>query len=227
MLSIGRVLAGDERERYYLEQVGQGREDYYAGEDDGGGEWLGTGAGLLGARGAVDEEGLTALLRGRDPVRGEQLRRVVRKGGASGFDLAFKPPKSVSLLWALGDERVSAETRAAHDSAVRQALGYLEGEACRGRRGKDGVRQVRAEGFVAAAFGHRTSRAGDPLLHTHVVIGNLARGEDGKWGALDSRLLYRHAKTAGFLYQAALRGELTERLGVEWGPVRQGYSDLA
>jgi len=89
------------------------------------------------------------------------------------------------------------------------------------------VRQVRADGFVAAAFAHRTSRAGDPLLHTHVVIGNLALGEDGKWGALDSRLLFRHAKTAGFLYQAALRAELTERLGVEWGPVRQGCADLA
>ena len=59
------------------------------------------------------------------------------------------------------------------------------------------------------------------------MIGNLARGEDGKWGALDSRLLYRHAKTAGFIYQAALRAELTERLGVEWGPVRRGCADLA
>jgi Ti-type conjugative transfer relaxase TraA len=227
VLSIGRVLVGDERERYYLEQVGQGREDYYAGEGDKGGIWLGSGAGSLGARGPVDEDGLTALLRGRDPVRGAELRRVVREGGVSALDLTFKPPKSVSLLWALGGEGVSAETRASHDCAVRQAVRYLEGEACQGRRGKDGVRQVRAEGFVAAGFAHRTSRAGDPLLHTHVVIGNLARGEDGRWGALDSRLLYRHAKTAGFIYQAALRAELTERLGVEWGPVRRGCADLA
>jgi Ti-type conjugative transfer relaxase TraA len=227
VLSIGRVSAGDERERYYLEQVGQGRDDYYAGEGDEGGAWLGTGAGSLGARGSVDEAGLTALLRGRDPVSGSELRRVVREGGVSAFDLTFKPPKSVSLLWAVGDADVSAETRTSHDSAVRQALRYLEREAYQGRRGKDGVRQVPAEGFVAAGFVHRTSRAGDPLLHTHVVIGNLARGEDGKWGALDSRLLYRHAKTAGYLYQAALRAELTARLGVEWGPVRHGYADLA
>lgn len=138
--------------------------DDYAGEDDGGGEWLGTGAGLLGARGAVDEDGLTALLRGRDPVAGGELRRVVREGGVSAFDLTFKPPKSVSLLWALGGPGISAETRASHDSAVRQALRYLECEACQGRRGKDGVREVRAEGFVAAGFAHRTSRGGDPLL---------------------------------------------------------------
>ena len=71
VLSIGRGLAGDEGERYYLEQVGLGRDDYYAGEDDGGGEWIGTGAGLLGATGALDEDGLKALLRGRDPVAGD------------------------------------------------------------------------------------------------------------------------------------------------------------
>jgi hypothetical protein len=60
VLSIGRVLAGEERERYYLEQVGQGREDYYAGEGEEGGVWLGIGAGSLDARGSVNEDGLTA-----------------------------------------------------------------------------------------------------------------------------------------------------------------------
>jgi conjugative relaxase-like TrwC/TraI family protein len=149
VLSIGRVLAGDQRERYYLEQVGRGRADYYAGEGDEGGVWLGTGAGSLGARGSVDEAGLTALLRGRDPVGGGELRRVVREGGVSAFDLTFKPPKSVSLLWALGDEGVSAEARTSHDFAVRQAVRYL---ACQGRRGKDGVRQVPPRGSSRPAW---------------------------------------------------------------------------
>jgi len=68
--------------------------------------------------------------------------------------------------------------------------------------------QVRGGGFVGAAFAHRASRAGDPLLHTHVVVGNLTQGPDGRWTALDARHLYRHAKTAGYLYQAVLRDEL-------------------
>jgi hypothetical protein len=38
------------------------------------------------------------------------------------------------------------------------------------------------------------SRAEDPLLHTHVVVGNLTQGPDGRWTALDARHLYRHAK---------------------------------
>jgi hypothetical protein len=87
---------------------------------------------------------------------------------------------------------------------------------------------VPVTGFAAAAFRHRTSRAGDPLLHTHVVVSNLGRAvDDGRWRTLDGRGLYVHAKTAGYLYQAHLRAELTRRLGVEWAEVRNGCADLA
>ena len=79
---------------------------------------------------------------------------------------------------------------------------------------------------MAAAFRHRTSRAGDPLLHTHVLVANLIHGDDGKWSALDGRLLYSHAKTAGCLYQVQLRKELSRRLEVEWTQVRNGTAEI-
>jgi hypothetical protein len=41
----------------------QGRDDYYASEGEEGGDWLRSGARILGAAGAVDEQGLSALLR--------------------------------------------------------------------------------------------------------------------------------------------------------------------
>ena len=114
----------------------------------------------------------------------------------------------------------------AHEAAVAEALGYLEREACRARRGRGGAVPVDGHGFVAAAFRHRSSRAGDPLLHTHVVVANATQGPDGRWTALDGRMLYRHAKTAGYLYQAALRAELIERLGLRWHAVERGTADL-
>lgn len=95
------------------------------------------------------------------------------------------------------------------------------------RRGAQGARQVAADGFVAAGFVHRSSRAGDPQLHTHMVAANLVHGADGAWSAIDARVLFRHARTAGFLYEAALRAELTWRLGWEWGPVRNGIAEPA
>ncbi len=167
------------------------------------------------------------MLSGADPHSGRQLaghpaRRI------PGFDLTFRAPKSVSLLWGLGDRDVAGQVVAAHDAAVDAAVGYLERAAGYTRRGAGGVESVKVDGFVAAAFRHRTSRANDPLLHTHVLVANLAETvDDGVWRTLDSRRLYIHARTAGFLYQAQLRFELTRRLGVAWGPVTNGYADLA
>jgi Ti-type conjugative transfer relaxase TraA len=117
---------------------------------------------------------------------------------------------------------------AAHDAAVDAAVGYLERAAGYTRRGAGGVERVEVEGFVAAGFRHRVSRANDPLLHTHVLVANLARTcDDGVWRTLDSRGLFAHAKTAGYLYQAHLRHELTRRVSVEWAPVTNGYADVA
>jgi hypothetical protein len=95
------------------------------------------------------------------------------------------------------------------------------------RRGHGGAVLVRGGGFVAAAFRHWSSCAGDPLLHTHVVVANATQRPDGRWSALDGRLLYRHAKTAGYLYQASLRAELSERLGLCWHAVERGTGDVA
>ena len=114
----------------------------------------------------------------------------------------------------------------AHDVAVREAVGHLERSAAAVRRGHGGAIVEEASGLVAAAFRHRTSRAGDPQLHTHVLVANLGRGVDGRWSALDGRRLYAEARAASFIYQAVLRGELTRTVGVEWTPVRRGIAEV-
>ena len=73
---------------------------------------------------------------------------------------------------------------------------------------------------------HRTSREGDPQLHTHAVIPNLVRREDGAWVAIDATALYRWAKAAGSVYQEELRRRLSARLGVGWGPDRNGCREM-
>ena len=109
---------------------------------------------------------------------------------------------------------------------MTEAFGYLERSAAAVRRGQGGATIANANGLVAAAFRHRTSRAGDPQLHTHVLVANLGHGPDGRWSALDGRRLYAHARTASFLYHAVLRGELTRSLGLAWTPVRDGIADV-
>ena len=233
VVSIGKLAVG--QADYYLEQargrvdrstsVGSGVEDYYVQGTEAPGYWLGSGSASVQAVGTVEREALVRVLEGCDPSSGRELvaphaRRV------PGFDITFSAPKSVSMLFGLGDESLQRTIRSVHESAVADALGYLERVAAKGRRGAGGAMSIQGSGFVAAAFRHRTSRAGDPQLHTHVLIANLVKGLDGRWSALDGRAIYQHAKTAGYLYEARLRAQLTELLGVEWTSVRNGIADI-
>ena len=228
MLTIGKLGAG--QEAYYLEKVADGAEDYYSGEGEAAGRWTGAAVEALGLEGDVASDELRAMLTGRHPASGEPLvdsRGVCRnQGPVPGFDLTFSAPKSVSLLWGLGDRRAAEAVWVAHERSVDAALAYMEREACWARRGKGGATFVRGEGFIAAAFRHRASRAGDPQLHTHVLIANATRGPDGRYTRLYHPAIYDHARTAGYLYEANLRHELSRELGVRWQPVRRGIAEL-
>jgi conjugative relaxase-like TrwC/TraI family protein len=217
VVSLGKLTAG--HEEYYEREVAGGAEDYYAMRGEAAGEWIGSGAQGLGLEGSATGAQLRALLEGRDPATGELLRSQAVQ--VTGWDVTYSPPKSVSVLHAVGDARVAAETLAAHRSAVRAALGYLESDACWTRRGAGGTTRLMGEGFVAVEYVHRVSRAGDAQLHSHVIMANMTRA-DGRWTTLDGRALYAHLKTASALYHAQLRAELTRRLGVEWEPVAPG-----
>ena len=248
VLSVAKLTSG--QEAYYEQQVANGLDDYYAGRGESPGQWTGSGAEGLGLSGVVGDGDLGTVLRGVDPVSGTELRAPVRgrtimartldvESGewrevpkrlapVSGFDLVFSCPKSVSVLHALtDDERVRREISEAHESAWKGALSYLEGEACVVRRGHGGEVRERGEGFVAAAFRHRTSRAQDPHLHTHVIVANMARCADGEWRALDGDAVLRtYRLAAGYLYEAGLRDELTRRLGVSWTEPTKGMGEL-
>jgi conjugative relaxase-like TrwC/TraI family protein len=203
LLNIGRMAPG--RADYYLTAVARGAdgvEGYYLARGEEPGRWLGAGADTLGLSGEVTAEQLRAVLDAHHPATGQQLGRHLARM-VPGFDHTFRAPKSVSLLWALSDRDTAEQVVAAHDAAVDAAIGYLQRAAGFSRRGAGGAEPVKVDGFVAAAFRHRTSRADDPLLHTHVLVANLARtSDDHVWRTLDSRKLFAHAKTAGVLYLA-------------------------
>ena len=242
MLSIAKLRVG--QEAYTLAGVAQSLDDYYTGRGEADGLWIGVGAERLGLDGPVSADDLRAVLAGIAPgtggltPNGETLRTHPRR--VPGFDLTFKAPKSVSVLYAVSDDpRVQGQIIEAGEAAVRQAVAWLEREAIHVRRGSGDaaylndlaardpaaaeaakVRVLPGRGVVAAVFRHRTSRAGDPLLHWHTLVANLVEGPDGRWGAFVHPELYRSVRAAGELFQTALRDELTDRLGLQWRPGR-------
>lgn len=219
VLSIGKLAAG--QEAYYLGKVANGIEDYYVGGGEAEGRWTGSGAATLGLHGTVESDQLQAMLAAKNPASGQPLQDREQTLSGPGFDLTFSAPKSVSLLWAFGDDRVRSQVVAAHEAAVDQALGHLERHAILARRGAGGGTFLPAPNLIGAAYRHRTSRAGDPQIHTHVLVSKLVQATDGRWTCLHSPSLYANAKTAGFLYQAELRDQLTRTLGIRWGEVQE------
>jgi conjugative relaxase-like TrwC/TraI family protein len=226
VLSIGKMVVG--AEEYYLSMVAGGREEYYVGAGEAPGIWVGSGTVDLNLSGEVAAVDLRSVLDGTHPHDGMDLgiNRKDPRGRVAGFDLTFSAPKSASLLYGLGSPETAATVKSAHDRAVADGLSYLERHALFARRGHGGANRISTSGLVGAAFVHRTSRAGDPQLHTHVLAANVVHGADGRWSAPEARLLYYHARTAGFVYQASLRGGLVEALGISFGPVHSGSAEV-
>ena len=140
-----------------------------------------------------------------------------QSSAVAGFDLTFTPPKSVSTLWALADDGTQLAVLRAHRSAVDDALRFVERTALFTRTGHAGCRQIATRGMLAAAFDHWDSRAGDPNLHTHVVIANKVQGPDGSWRSVDSKALHHAVVTISEVYDDLLADELARRLPISWG----------
>lgn len=215
MLTIGKLGASPDQLAYYEQQVADGLEDYFSGRGEAPGRWMGGGAVAVGVSGPVEREAFMRAMDGCDPRTGERLKPEHGRTKVAAFDLTFSAPKSVSVLFAIAHETVSAALLAAHEEAVEAAFAYVEREACFTRRGRNGVFRVRGDGFLAAAYRHRLSRAGDPQLHTHVVVANMTRA-DGRWTSLEAHGLYEHKSAGGAVYRAVLRAEVRERLPWVW-----------
>jgi len=146
----------------------------------------------------------------------------------AGYDLTFTPVKSVSALWAIAPTRIARAIDECHHLAIAETLQFLEDNAAFSRMGAHGVAQVDTTGLIAAAFDHRDSRAGDPNLHTHLVISNKvqAMGPDGipRWLALDGTPLHRAAVAASEFYNTRVEALLIAKVGGRFAeiPAKRG-----
>jgi conjugative relaxase-like TrwC/TraI family protein len=210
---IAKLSVG--REEYYTRELATDHEAYLSGHGESPGRWHGAGATTLGLQGEASPAGFQAMFEGRDPTTGELLGRPHGRNAVPAFDVVLRPTKSVSILYGLGDPATGRAVLAAHHAGLAEAVGYLD-EHLGARRGHGGVQHVSGQGVLAVGFDHRTSREGDPLLHTHLVVANRVQGPDGRWTTLDGRDLYRHRLAADAIYRATYQRELSRTLEVEW-----------
>lgn len=224
MFRLAKVRHGGEH--YYFQTV-RASTDRPDGLIEADPYWLGRGAASLGLSGTPTRLEVAGLFAGADPSTGELLLQPNRAVSNVAYDLTFSVPKSVSLVHALAGPRATARIQQAHERAVGAVVGYLEREVLVANRSEQGARFTTSiEGASAVGFLHRTSRANDPHLHTHVLVANLACGPDGRWSALDARRLFRSQRAVRALFESQLRVELSS-LGIEFGPMRRDFADIA
>lgn len=206
------TLKGADAGLYYVEALG----GYYLEPGEPLGVWRGRAVEALGLGAEVDDGAFLDLMAGLHPGTSEFLGRHYGEESVRGFDVTASAPKSVSVLFALGDDATRQAVLDAHDAAVATMVGWIEDHAHTRYRIQGQVATVDADGITAACFRQHTSRALDPQLHTHVVIANRVMSPDGRWLSLDARTIKFDQRTLSALYHAGLRAELTRALGVTW-----------
>jgi len=224
-------------------KAGGGLGEYYTEGDTRAPIWIGVGdteklAQLTGlstadlAGGEADMDDVGRWLEDGIAPNGASGRRYGKKS-ARGFDLVFCAPKSVSLLRALStDDVVVKALTEAHHTAVHAGMEYLATHAgyTRVHNKETGKKDLATlPGLVAAAYQHETSRAGDPHLHSHVILFNKQARDDGEMVSYDSKSLHHESRAAGLVYQATLRAEMHRLAGLEMGKIdpSTGLGDIA
>ena len=211
---LGNLSSGSGAAKLAANYYQEHSADYYVEDLDHQGQWIGQGAEELGLQGAVDRDEFQLSLAGY--AGGHQVKNAGHEDRQMGWDLTFSAPKSVSIVWAGAGASHKQEIEEAHQRAVGVAFDYLEANTIT-RRGAGGVIHEQAR-LVASRFNHHTSRAGDPQLHSHVVVSNFSVRTDGTVGTIDSRVFYQNKMAAGALYQVEMAWQM-QRLGYQ---VEQG-----
>jgi conjugative relaxase-like TrwC/TraI family protein len=229
MMTISKAISAGQALDYYKQEFTNSKENYYSESGDVKGRWYGRLADEWRLKGEVTSEQYERVVAGQDPHTGEQLvksvtpRETVNQYGEevttsehrAGWDATISAPKSVSLAALVGDdERIREAHRESVDEALKRFEEYLQA------RGGGDKPAITTGKMVAAQFEHTSSRPdrvngyAAPQLHTHCVVVNMTRTEDGKVRSVQPRELFRSQKYATAIYRAYLAEKL-QGLGYE------------
>lgn len=139
------------------------------------------------------------------------------KVAVAALDLACSPVKSLSAAWAVAPLPIAQILEDCHHKAVKELVAQIESTVALTRMGANGIAQVDTEGIVATAWTHRDSRAGDPDLHTHLVISAKCSAIDQngirRWLALDAQPLHHMMVSFSEFYNTRIEHHVTQELG--------------
>ncbi len=222
-MTMSNALSAGQAETYYQKDYTSKTADYYTEKGEVNGVWSGRLAEEWGLTGEVTSEQYARLVAGQDPHNGEQIIRCVPSRESvnnygeeittsehrAGWDATFSAPKSVSLAALVGDDD---RVRIAHRESVEKALEVFEQYVqARGGGNKPAITTGK---MIAAQFEHTAARPDHetgyaaPQLHTHIVIMNMTKTEEGQIRSVQPLELYRTQQYATSIYRTHLAEKL-------------------
>lgn len=160
------------------------------------GHWLGKGAKSLQLKGEVKKGDLVKVAHGKAPngirIKAKRSKLVgdeYKSAHRAGTDSVFSPPKSASIIGLVGGDKRVIE---AHRHATEKTLEKVEQYCAIAKVRTGGERRNEFTGnLIIAAFDHTTTRPDSegiahPQVHTHAVIFNSTKCQDGKWRSLEN-----------------------------------------
>jgi conjugative relaxase-like TrwC/TraI family protein len=206
-----------------VKPIGPDVASYYLRQ--GPGRWAGGGCAHLGLAGEVEPAELRAVLRGRHPREKRFLPELRAARRRAGWDLIFAAPKSLSLV-AASQSGLAPAISGAHRGAVGEALRHFEDCLMSVRRAGEASGRAPASGAVAAAFDHVSNAGGEPHVHTHLLLMNLAKDSADRWWSVGPWWLERTQLDA--IYRLGLRHHLEVRgLEFDWRVRPDALVDIA
>ncbi len=183
---------------------------YYQSGTESPGVWDGLGAEYLRLAGEVKARYFQDLAKNLRPGTTDRLTQRTNTERIAAWDFTFSVPKSVSVMYACGDDRAIQKHV---EAAVSDTMAEIETFAA-ARIRKGGRNSSRTTGNLTfAAYVHRTTRpvngVPDPHLHVHVVVFNVTRDTaEKKWKALNIKPIRDRVA----LFDGAFTARLAKRL---------------
>jgi hypothetical protein len=186
MMTMSRAISAGKALDYYRQEFTNSSDNYYSEAGEVKGRWSGRLAEEWDLKGEVSSEQYERLVAGQDPHTGEQLVKSV---------------SARETVNEFGEKIVTSEHRAGWDATI-SAPKSVSLAALVGEDEHTSSRPDRINGYAA------------PQLHTHVVVFNMTKTEDGKVRSVQPLELYRSQKYATAIYRAHLAEKL-QGLGYE------------
>ena len=196
----------------------RGSMAYYSDAGDYGeppGQWYCPSGWQAKDNSTVSPHELQRLAKGCDTKSGKPLSQQLPTNRRVGIDVCFSPPKDFSILFAMANREGRRKLESILYKSVRKVLDMvMDNGLIEVRQGKGGEIRNAAKAIAAALFLHHSTRSGDPQLHIHALLMNMALRPDGTCGGINNERFKDNRKLLDAMFKFDLGREL-EMLGVE------------